>query len=110
MDRRQSEPWRSTRRASSGNPRATTTFYMGGRTAARIAETLARHGMAADTPVTICSSVSRKSQKQWNGELRDLGAGMDLIGVGAVFAAAHVAGIVDECPEAKGSACALAAM
>jgi response regulator NasT len=81
------------------DPKATTIFYMGGRTAGRIAESLARHGMAADTPVTVCASVSRKSQKQWNGELRDLGAGMDLvgyrepvlIGVGAVFAAGRTA-------------------
>ena len=77
------------------DPSATTIFYMGGRTAGQIAGTLARHGMAADMPVTICSSVSRASQRQWNGKLSDLDAGMEmigyrepvLIGVGAVFAA-----------------------
>lgn len=78
------------------DPRATTIFYMGGRTATKIAETLQAFGMHPDTPIAICRSISRPEQKQWIGLLSDMACGMNrigceqpvLIGVGDIFASA----------------------
>lgn len=83
--------WRAVADAS-----ATTIFYMGGRTASRISETLVKHGMDANTPVVVCSSISRPESKSWNGTLETLPEGIKiigydnpvLIGVGSVFTTA----------------------
>ncbi|MFK7903236.1 MAG: siroheme synthase CysG [Nitratireductor sp.] len=72
---------------------ATTIFYMGGRTASRITDTLVANGMDENTPVVICSSVSRKESQTWHGTLAKLPKGIEiigysnpvLIGVGNVF-------------------------
>lgn len=77
----------------------TTIFYMGGRTASRITETLIKHGMDAKTPVVICSSISRPESKNWHGTLETLPDGIQiigynnpvLIGVGSVFSTALTA-------------------
>jgi uroporphyrin-III C-methyltransferase/precorrin-2 dehydrogenase/sirohydrochlorin ferrochelatase len=75
------------------DPTTTTIFYMGGRTAGQIADTLIGQGLSQDTPVVVCCSVSRPGQRQWRGVLRDLHSGMAsigfddpvLIGIGPVF-------------------------
>ncbi|MGR6466609.1 siroheme synthase CysG [Rhizobium sp. PAMB 3182] len=78
------------------DPTATTIFYMGGRTAAKIEARLVGAGLSASTPVVIMSSVSRSNERRWTGTLGGLGAAMQeigvdepvLIGVGRVFSLA----------------------
>lgn len=78
------------------DPTTTTIFYMGGRTASRITNTLIENGMDANTPVVVCSSISRPEAKNWHGTLQSLPEGIKiigynnpvLIGVGSVFATA----------------------
>ena len=77
------------------DPKTTTIFYMGGRTAGEISATLMEKGLPADTPVAVALAVSRPGQRQWIGALSDLTAAMReighdepvLIGVGKVFSA-----------------------
>jgi uroporphyrin-III C-methyltransferase / precorrin-2 dehydrogenase / sirohydrochlorin ferrochelatase len=76
------------------DPTATTIFYMGGRTAAKIEARLVGAGLSASTPIVIMSSVTRSNERRWTGTLGGLGAAMQeigvdepvLIGVGRVFA------------------------
>ena len=76
------------------DPKTTTIFYMGGKTAGEIAATLIGRGLPADTPVVVAKAVSRPGPKHWRGTLADLPAAMPdigydepvLIGVGQVFA------------------------
>ena len=71
----------------------TTLFYMGGRTAAQIAERLMAHGLGAETAVAVATAVSRPEQRVVRTTLSRLGetiAGIDaaqpvVIGVGKVF-------------------------
>lgn len=71
----------------------TTVFYMGGRTAGEISGRLIAGGMRPCTPVVVARSVARNGFRHWAGELKDLDAGMSiigydepvLIGIGAVF-------------------------
>lgn len=80
--------WRSL-----ADPKTTTIFYMGGRTAGKIRSRLLEAGMDDKTPVMIASSVTRASQKNWMGRLQGLEEGIDrigyaepvLIGIGSVF-------------------------
>ncbi len=67
---------------------------MGGRTAGEISVQLQAHGLDPQTPVAICSSVSRASEKRWFGTLAGMADGIGeigydepvLIAVGSVFA------------------------
>ncbi|MBU4531581.1 MAG: siroheme synthase CysG [Hoeflea sp.] len=76
------------------DPKTTTIFYMGGRTADQIATQLMARGMDRSTPVVISKSVARQGFERWTGPLRDLAGGMALIGcdepvlvgIGSVFA------------------------
>ncbi|WP_083531024.1 siroheme synthase CysG [Pararhizobium antarcticum] len=76
------------------DPRTTTIFYMGGRTAGEISTRLQEHGLDPRTPVAICSSVSRASEKRWFGTVTEMAHGIGeigydepvLIAVGGVFA------------------------
>ena len=75
------------------DPKTTTIFYMGGRTAAAIQLHLIKHGLDASTPVVICQSIARNGEQRWTGRLDQLEIGMAkigydqpvLIGVGSVF-------------------------
>ncbi|WP_082475531.1 siroheme synthase CysG [Rhizobium sp. Leaf341] len=75
------------------DPRTTTVFYMGGRTAPAIAARLMAEGMSADMPVVIASSISRADERHWHGTLSTLPIGIAdigtdnpvLIAVGPVF-------------------------
>lgn len=58
----------------------TTIFYMGGRTAAAIADKLTGHGMSPSTPAVIVSSIARDEEQRWVGQLRDMPAAMAEIG------------------------------
>ena len=58
----------------------TTIFYMGGRTAPKIAASLLQEGMPSSTPVIVMSDVSRTSERQWHGDLATLEAGIRQIG------------------------------
>ncbi|MCM2398205.1 siroheme synthase CysG [Rhizobium sp. S95] len=77
------------------DPKTTTVFYMGGRTAGKIRSRLLDAGMAPDLPVVVASSVTRSSQRSWAGCLNDLERGISeigyenpvLIGIGPVFQA-----------------------
>lgn len=81
---------------SIADPKTTTIFYMGGRTAGGIASTLIAHGLSPETPVVIAKAISRPGQRQWTGLLSDTSAAIReigheepvLIGIGLVFAAA----------------------
>jgi uroporphyrin-III C-methyltransferase/precorrin-2 dehydrogenase/sirohydrochlorin ferrochelatase len=78
------------------DPSASTIFYMGGRTACEIQNKLRSEGLKENTPVVICSSVSRENRRHWKGQLSDINIGIEkigynepvLIGIGNVFAAA----------------------
>ncbi|MFD1746733.1 siroheme synthase CysG [Rhizobium helianthi] len=58
----------------------TTIFYMGGRTAAAIADKLTGHGMPASTPAVIVSSIAREEERRWVGQLGDMPTAMAAIG------------------------------
>lgn len=72
---------------------ATTIFYMGGRTAVKIGQTLISKGLDEQTPIVICSSISRSNSQMWSGVLGNISDGIAsigfdepvLIGVGNVF-------------------------
>ncbi|MFK0335290.1 siroheme synthase CysG [Rhizobium sp. NPDC090275] len=66
--------------ASVADPRTTTVFYMGGRTAALIAERLVAEGLTPSTPVIVMSDVSRPTQRDWRGSLEELHEGIAIIG------------------------------
>jgi len=78
------------------DPRTTTVFYMGGRTAIEIRANLVDAGMARDTPVAVMAAITRPNECRWIGVLDDLAAAIDaigldepvLIGVGSVFSTA----------------------
>lgn len=73
--------------------RTTTVFYMGGRTAGEISCRLLASGMLPSTAVVVARSVARDGFRHWTGELKDLDAGVSiigydepvLIGIGATF-------------------------
>ena len=79
------------------DPKTTTIFYMGGRTADQIATQLMARGMDPSVPVVISRSVARADFERWAGTLQDLATGMTiigyeqpvLVGIGSVFAALH---------------------
>lgn len=74
----------------------TLVIYMGGRTGAAIARRLIAEGLTEETPCVIATSISRPSETQRFGTLRELAGGIlkctsdepVLIGIGNVFAAA----------------------
>jgi uroporphyrin-III C-methyltransferase/precorrin-2 dehydrogenase/sirohydrochlorin ferrochelatase len=80
------------------NPKTTTIFYMGGRTASQIRAQLLAAGMAPDTPSVIVSAVTRSNEKRWSGAVNGLADAMEdigvnnpvIIGVGQVFADARI--------------------
>lgn len=80
------------------DPKTTTIFYMGGRTARAIAEKLMGEGLDHATPVTIAANISRPDMRQWHGTLAQMGAGADKIGtndpvlvaIGSTFSQAQI--------------------
>ncbi|OBZ94430.1 siroheme synthase [Pararhizobium polonicum] len=78
-------------------PRTTTIFYMGGRTAGQIRARLLAAGMKSETPAVIMSAVTRNNEKRWIGTLHDLAEAVEeigvdnpiLIGVGRAFSQAR---------------------
>ncbi|MEN0039764.1 MAG: siroheme synthase CysG [Pseudomonadota bacterium] len=62
------------------DPKATTVFYMGGRTAKEIEAELIEQGLGRDTPVVIVANISRSNERRWTGRLADLGTGIDIVG------------------------------
>lgn len=81
------------------DPHTTTIFYMGGRTAAAISETLITNGLPPEMPVVMVSAIARPDEKRWYGTLGEMAdgpqsLGLDnpiLIGVGTVFNIAALA-------------------
>jgi uroporphyrin-III C-methyltransferase/precorrin-2 dehydrogenase/sirohydrochlorin ferrochelatase len=77
-------------------PRTTTIFYMGGRTAGQIRARLLAAGMDCKTPAVVMSAVTRSDEKRWIGTLSGLAEAVEkigvdnpiLIGVGQAFSAA----------------------
>ncbi len=57
------------------DPQTTLIVYMGGRTAARMAYNLLRHGASAGTPVVAMSSISRPQSARWSSTLAELARG-----------------------------------
>ena len=85
---------------------------MGGRTAPAIGERLMQEGLSGETPVVISANVSRHNERRWQGTLRDLAAGIAvigyddpvLIGIGAAFGVRRVPMVtVQPAPFAAGS-------
>ncbi|MEL6750764.1 MAG: siroheme synthase CysG, partial [Pseudomonadota bacterium] len=84
--------WRSL-----ADPKTTTVFYMGGRTAPGIQAKLIGEGLSAQTPVTLAANVSRADTRRWHGTLCQLADGAAEIGtsdpvlvcIGEALAAAH---------------------
>jgi uroporphyrin-III C-methyltransferase/precorrin-2 dehydrogenase/sirohydrochlorin ferrochelatase len=78
-------------------PRTTTIFYMGGRTAGPIRTRLLAAGMDSATPAVVMSAVTRSDERRWIGIVDDLAdavarIGVDnpiLIGVGRAFSEAR---------------------
>ncbi|CAN7321796.1 siroheme synthase CysG [Pararhizobium sp. LjRoot238] len=62
-------------------PRTTTIFYMGGRTAGQIRARLLAAGMDSRTPAVVMSAVSRSNEKRWIGTVGDLADAVERIGV-----------------------------
>ena len=62
------------------DPKTTTVFYMGGRTAPQIGEKLIEQGLGSDTPVTVTANISRADQRQWYGTLGELEYGASKLG------------------------------
>jgi uroporphyrin-III C-methyltransferase/precorrin-2 dehydrogenase/sirohydrochlorin ferrochelatase len=62
------------------DPHTTTVFYMGGRTAALIADRLTSEGLSPSTPAVIISDVSRTTQRHWRGQLETIRDGIAAIG------------------------------
>lgn len=62
-------------------PRTTTIFYMGGRTAGQIRTRLLAAGMDSRTPVVVMSAVTRSNEKRWIGTVGDLADAVARIGV-----------------------------
>ncbi|WP_274426411.1 siroheme synthase CysG [Chelativorans sp. YIM 93263] len=85
--------------ARMADPRATTIFYMGARTAGRIAVRLMAHGLSGETSAVVAAAIGRPGQRIRYCRLHDLGnvvAPEDtrepvLIGVGKMFEAAEEA-------------------
>jgi uroporphyrin-III C-methyltransferase/precorrin-2 dehydrogenase/sirohydrochlorin ferrochelatase len=81
------------------DPQTTLVVYMGGRTSPRIAERLLDHGLDADTPVCVASSVGRRDMALqattladlWREDMIDGLDGPVLIGIGQVFASLQAA-------------------
>lgn len=67
--------WRSV-----ADPRTTTVFYMGGRTAALIADRLIAEGLPPVTAAIVISDVSRPCERKWSGTLASLSDGIAKIG------------------------------
>jgi uroporphyrin-III C-methyltransferase/precorrin-2 dehydrogenase/sirohydrochlorin ferrochelatase len=75
------------------DPKTTTIFYMGGRTAGQIRTRLLAAGMDGRTPAVIVSAVTRRDEARWAGTIDGLAEAMAqigvsnpvLIGVGSVF-------------------------
>ncbi len=63
------------------DPKTTTVFYMGGRTAPQIQDRLLKQKMHPATAVVINSSVSRDTMQSWTGSLSNLGEGIAKIGI-----------------------------
>lgn len=80
------------------DPKTTTIFYMGGRTAGQIAARLIASGASNKTPIVVCKSVTRANEAKRSGELFQLPEIVDelgfdepvLIGVGEVFGKASL--------------------
>lgn len=92
--------------------KTTTVFYMGGRTAPAIAARLLEEGLGGKTPVVISANVSRDNERRWQGTLRDVAAGIAvigyddpvLIGIGAAFGVRRASMVtVQPAPFAAGS-------
>jgi uroporphyrin-III C-methyltransferase/precorrin-2 dehydrogenase/sirohydrochlorin ferrochelatase len=62
------------------DPYTTTVFYMGGRTAALIADRLIEEGLPPETPSMVISNVTRPAERQWRGVLAGLADGAREIG------------------------------
>lgn len=62
------------------DPRTTTVFYMGGRTAAGIQARLLEHGLRLETPIVVAANISRPSMTRWQGTLGQLNEGVRTIG------------------------------
>jgi len=78
-------------------PRTTTIFYMGGRTAGQIRARLLAAGMDGKTPAVVMSAVTRSNENRWIGTLNGLAEAVEdigvdnpiLIGVGQAFSQAR---------------------
>jgi uroporphyrin-III C-methyltransferase/precorrin-2 dehydrogenase/sirohydrochlorin ferrochelatase len=62
-------------------PRTTTIFYMGGRTAGQIRARLLAAGMDSATPAVVMSAVTRSNERRWIGTVGDLADAVERIGV-----------------------------
>ncbi|MEO0496127.1 MAG: siroheme synthase CysG [Pseudomonadota bacterium] len=67
--------------AAIADPKTTTIFYMGARTAPLIAERLMSEGLSADTSVVVMAAISRANERRWTGTLADLSDGVAEIGL-----------------------------
>ncbi|WP_040676588.1 siroheme synthase CysG [Rhizobium mesoamericanum] len=66
--------------AAVADPRTTTIFYMGGRTAPLIADRLVEEGLSPETPAIVISDVSRATERDWSGTLATIPDGIAQIG------------------------------
>ena len=90
---------------SVANDGSTNIFYMAGRTAEQLQNTLIKNGMDANTPVVISSNITREDQQKWCGRLGEMDLGIDqigyanpvLIGIGPVFAVESIPSALEDC-------------
>ncbi|MEM1040956.1 MAG: siroheme synthase CysG [Pseudomonadota bacterium] len=62
------------------DPTTTTIFYMGSRTAGRIAERVMSEGLSPMTPVVMVSGISRSDEKRWTGTVMEMDQGAAILG------------------------------
>ncbi|MEZ5856532.1 MAG: siroheme synthase CysG [Hyphomicrobiaceae bacterium] len=88
------------------DPETSLVFYMGARTASRIADKLIAAGLAPDTPAVIVSAVTRPEERRWQGALCTLGTAIGtfdlsapvILGIGRVFHADRQIELADDAP------------
>ncbi|MEM9733828.1 MAG: siroheme synthase CysG [Pseudomonadota bacterium] len=62
------------------DPKTTTMFYMGGRTACGIQEKLLGENLSGEIPVMLAANISRPNMRTWHGTLTQLTEGAAIIG------------------------------
>lgn len=67
--------------AGIADPKCTTIFYMGARTAPLIAQRLVAEGLDGSTPAAVMAAITRSNERHWVGAVNDLALGVESVGL-----------------------------